>query len=370
MKLSCTQENLYRGVSLLSQVVAKGGGLPILNNILFQTENGLLYLSATNLEIGVKYQVRGKIDQDGTFTVPAKVLNDLVANLPNEKLDLNVSGNVMEISSNDNKTKLRGLSADDFPVIPWPERKEKAVVSLIAFKKAIEQTLYASALDDTRPELNGVLFRFKEELVLAATDGYRLSESKLAYQDNQGVSGQRIVPLKTCQTVLRLLPDDPESKLEIYVSQNQILFVAPGIEIVSRLVNGNFPDYEQIIPTVSETEATISIDRLTHLVKIASLFCRPGINDIKLEFQANGKVLVAAANEQIGENQGEGQGKITGQPVTVVFNYRYLLDALQRVGSDEAVFNIVNSQAPVVFYPAKNNKETAIHRALIMPIKQ
>lgn len=374
MKFSALQENLKTGLGLVSHVAGKNINLPVLNNVLIEAREGKIRLTATNLEIGISSVVRGKIDADGVFTVDSKILTDYVGLLPNQRVDLVLDGARLIVECDDYKTKINGQSAEDFPLIPQVERTALCKIRAEELKKALAQVVFAAATSDTRLELAGVLFLFNEnELVLAATDSFRLTEKRLKNLSiGKGLVGKRfIVPLKTLQEVIRILSGGKDGEagdeMEIYFSENQVLFIHGTTELVSRLIEGNYPDYQQIIPTQHKTKVIVKIDELTRAVKASSLFSKTGINDVNLDFPKNKtKMMISAASGQSGENVAEVEAKISGNDNSMVLNYRYLLDGLNNLNEPSAVMMMVDGNTPCVIRPELDDS----YQYIIMPIKQ
>jgi DNA polymerase-3 subunit beta len=326
------------------------------------------------LEIGISSVVRGKIDVDGVFTVDAKILTDYIGLLPNQRVDLVLDGVRLAVECDDYKTKINGQSAEDFPLIPQVERTATCKIRADEFKRALAQVVFAAATSDTRLELAGVLFLFNDkELVLAATDSFRLTEKKLKNLSigSELANKRFIVPIKTLQEVIRILSGGKDGEagdeMEIYFSENQVLFVHGTTELVSRLIEGNYPDYKQIIPTQNKTKAIVKIDELMRAVKASSLFSKTGINDVNLDFPKNkAKMMISAASGQSGENMAEVEAKISGDDNSMVLNYRYLLDGLNNLNEPSAVVMMVDGNTPCVIRPELDDS----YQYIIMPIKQ
>lgn len=368
MKFTCTKENLYRGLSVVNHLAGKNTTLPILNNVLLKAENGLLELSTTNLEVGVKCQVRGKIDADGAFTVQARLLTDYVNLLPSDAINLEVKDTELNVACQQFETKIKGVSSEDFPLIASLSAKGSLTLSLSAFKEALGQSLFAVAMDETRPEISGLLFQLSgKSLVLAATDSFRLAERKVDLPQALTEEAKFIVPFRTLQELNRILSEDEgEDALTISWTENQVGFSFSGIELISRLIEGQYPDYQQIIPTNFKTEVVFDAKECVQLVKSAALFCRAGINDIQFKInQATGALEVNAANTQVGENKAGMQADVTGETNEIVFNYRYVLDGLQNMNSEKVRLKLIDRHNPGVFVPEGKNDYTYI----IMPIK-
>lgn len=370
MKLQLLQENLKTGLFVVSHIAGKNSNLPILNNILIEASDNNIKLVSTNLEIGINYILRGKVLEAGAFTVDAKILNDYVGVLPNKKIDIALEGEKLLISTDNYQTKMNGQSAEEYPLIPSVDKSDGFSVDLLKFKEALAQVVFAVSTSDTRLELTGVLMNLNEDvLTLVATDSYRLTEKKINIKKIGEKNMSVIVPAKTMQEVLRVIGGSKSSvsDLDVYINDNQILFTYDSIEIVSRIIEGQYPDYKQIIPTVSKTEAKVSTSGLARAIKAASLFTKTGVNDINLDFPSGKEmVIVSSASGQIGENITEVEAKTSGDDNGVVVNYRYIIDGLNNINSDQATLLVVDGNTPLVLR-AENGED---YLYIIMPIKQ
>ncbi len=366
MKLICTQENLTKGLQLVSHIASKNISLPILSNVLIEAKMGDIKLSTTNLEMGMVCKVRGKVEKEGTFTVQAKTLSDYINLLPKENISLELVDQNLVIQSENSKTTMKGMESSEFPLIPQLNPEVIIEIKASKLKEALNSVSFAVSFDDTRPEINGVFFNFNDKkLILAATDSYRLAE-KMIELDNSVSQKGFIVPIKTIQELVRII-DDEEEMLEIKISDNQILFLIGGAQLSSRLIEGQYPDYQQIIPTEHKTEAVLNTTDFINTVKRASLFCKSGSNDILLKILPDvNEVQVSANNLQIGESEAKQTAEITGQENDIIFNYRFLLEGLQNIEDTECVLNINTNTNPGLLKP--KNEQNYVY--IIMPIKQ
>jgi len=386
MKFSCTQENLNGGLSAVSHIASKNINLPILNNILIKAEDGLIKLLATNLEIGVTCTIRGKVEEEGSFTVPARVLADYINLAPKEKVDVELKGDQLDISCGSAQTKMRGEPATEFPLIPQIDKKNPYTLESTEFLKTLQQVVFAVAISETRPEISGVLLEFnpgEKKIIAAATDSYRLGERKLQFSADDTNSRRIIIPTPTLQELQRILSNisknkdlegvSTDGKLVVYLSDNQILFVYENIELISRIIEGQYPNYSSIIPDKNKTQVIVNTADMIKAVKSASLFVKSGINDISLEFRPEKEIIVSAINSQVGESTSVVEANITGEQNEVVLNFRYLLDGLQAVGTSEVLLEVVDNNTPVVLKPVLASASEGVDRNylyLIMPIKQ
>lgn len=383
MKISSLQENLKNGMSIVNHIAGKNMNLPILNNILIKAKNGNIDLVATDLEVGIVCSVRGKIEKEGEFTVDSKIISDYISLLPNKKINIINEKNNLTIESENYNTVIRGMSAEDFPLIPQINKKTFFKTDIEIFREALSQVIYAVSTSETRVELSGVLFDFNNKgLTLAATDSYRLCEKKIKVEKktindsekNKEENIKIIVPAKTLQELIRILAviksenfDESERNIKFYISENQILFVMGKTELISRLVEGSYPDYQQIIPTKYETKAIINRGEFLRAVKAAAIFSKTNVNDINLDLPANkNKLIISSASNNTGENITELDSQVEGKDNGIVINYRYLLDGINNIKSENIMIKIINGNTPCIIMP--EGDESYLY--VIMPIKQ
>ena len=370
MKFSCTQENLNRGLGLVSHVTAKNVNLPILHNVLVQAKENGIELAATNLEIGIRVRMRGKVDEQGSFTVPAQVFSSYVGLVSADKVDVTREDDGIHIHAGNQNTKIKGEEATEFPLIPEIERNNPIRISAKELKEALAQTLVAVSHDDSRPELTGVFLVIEGQTVtFAATDSYRLAERTLTVaQEAQNRSV--IVPGVALHELVRVLSDNVDMEVKMYFSDSQIMFETEDVEITSRLIEGNFPDYKQIIPTEERTKVVLDKDELVKAVKSASLFSKSGIHDVNLQFSPDKQgVTLTTVNNQVGENVSRVNAEITGDSNDAIFNYRYLLDGVQQIPTQQIAIYLIDSMSPGVLRPYGGSIADA-YIYIIMPIKQ
>ena len=373
MKFTCTQENLALGLATVAHLAGKNTTLPILNNVLIKAENGVVTLTTTNLELGVRCTVRGRVESEGSYTVQSRVISDLVSLASSKSLDIALVNDSLEVNGESNQSSIKGQPAEEFPSLPEIERKSpfscKALSSVIGFVSNSE----------TRPEISGVFLKFMNgSLVLAATDSYRLAEKSIKCGGVE--SREAIVPARTMAEVQRVVggsakqvPDD-ESNVEIYFQDNQILFIYQNIEIVSRLIEGTYPDYKQIIPKTFKTTALVEIKDLLKAAKTSSLFSRAGVNDVNLELREK-EIKVFANNSNLGSSSQVIEAKVEGGPNKIVLNHKYLLDGLNVLNSTVAAISMNDEASPFVLKGAETlSKEKPVisedYLYIVMPIRQ
>lgn len=365
MKLSCTQENLAKGLSLVSRSVATRATLPVLNNILLQTDKGRLKLSATDLEIGIHTWIGAKIDADGGITIPARLLQDYINNNTDKNITLELKESTLYLKSEHFKANIKGIEASEFPLIPEVKKSveiELGVKDLIA---AVNKTIIATALDESRPVLAGVYFFNKDKAVkVVATDSYRLAEQTINLVAKPAKDFGFIVPARTMAELGRILSDGGE-KVKILPGENQVEFVLENTILISRLIEGAFPDYAQIIPKEAKTTVEMDTPAFHNAIKMASLFARESANNIKIKITAPDKVEVIATSNQVGDNISEVAGKVVGEGLEIAFNAKFILDCLAVVGSEKVTLELSSGMAPGLLRSHKDQN----YLYVIMPLR-
>ena len=362
MKLIVTQENLAKALAIVGRVAQSKTSLPVLSNILLKAENNRLLLAATNLEIAITEYIGAKVTKEGAITIPARLLVDYISNLPKSNVSLELSGNKLAIVTDNYRSTMNGMSAEEFPALPEIDGATNLTVPTQTIKQAIAQTTLTTSHDETRPVLTGVYIHSHDGwLYMAATDGYRLSEKRLL-EVSDDISA--IVPTQTLQDVARVVPDDCDD-VSVLIDNQQIRFRMNDIEITCRLIDGSFPDYRQLIPKTTEIQFTSKKDELTRITKVASLFAREtgGSITIKTDSVA-GNVSIHSLASQLGENTSEIQTVPTGDG-QVTLNSRYLIEALGVLEGVDIAFGFSGKLAPCVLKPLKGDDYTHI----IMPLK-
>ena len=369
MKLSLMQENLARGLSLVSRAVSTRASLPVLTNVLLRTHDGGLRLTATNLEIGISAWIPGKIDVDGALTVPARLITDIVAGLPaGERVDLEVDNeHTLRIRAGRFQTHLRGIDADEFPVIPQGGERPTTRVPQRVMRRALAEVTFAAATDETRPILTGVLTRLAGEVAtLAAADNYRIAVKTLDLLSSVEETSI-VVPARSYAELMRVLGDTDEP-VDIILAQakNQVIFRVDTTEVVSRLIDGQFPNYQSVLPTSHTTRAVIDRDELLKAVRISALIASSAANVVKLRFGEEGVegVTIAAAAD-VGDAEGQVEAGLEGDAVTIAFNARYLLEALQNMDDAQLAMELAGPLAPGVLKPIDD--PSYVH--VIMPVR-
>lgn len=363
MDIECTQENLARALITVSRMVGTRGTLPVLGNILLSVEKGRLKVAATDLEVGIETWIGGKVDGEGGITVPARLLVDFVATNSDPKIHLTATDTTLHLTSNRFTANIKGIAAAEFPQIPDIKRSDPLTFSTAALKTAIIETVLAAAIDETRPVLMGVLLTVAGTTAkLAATDSYRLAEKTLTLPKKHATTTV-IIPARTLQELARLVTDASES-IEVYLAENQILFHVGETQFISRVIDGTFPDYAQIIPQHPTTTVEIETAAFVGVMKMASFFARESANNVRLKVSQAG-LEVTAISPQLGDSVSRLAATVTGEPVEIAFNAKFILDALAIFPGDTLTLELSGQLQPGVLRP----KGSTDYLYLIMPLR-
>jgi len=362
MKLQVTQENLNKALNSVAKVASARGTLPILANVLVKTSKNRLSVSATNLDIAITHFIGAKVSDEGSITVPARLMQDFVGNLPEGVIELDLEETKLHVSTDQYKSVVNGIVADEFPVMPALSESKECEVDAASFKKALQQVVFAASSDETRPVLTGVLLSTNGgELLMAATDSYRLAEKKVAKLSSDL---RLLLPASSMQDLLRVLSDDTKS-IKIKYDEQQVLFKLDEIELVTRQVDGKYPDYQKLIPGSFETTAVLKKADLNNVTKVSSLFARESAGSVTIELNEEKQELsIRSIASQLGENTSVAKAKVKGSG-SITLNSRYLLDGLNVINADEVEFGFNGKLEPTMLSEAKNKE----YRHIIMPLK-
>ena len=367
MKFYCSQKGLEHAVGIVNRAIGSNNTLPVLNNILVKAEGKRVYFSSTNLEIAINCSIEADVRGEGSITVPAKLLSNYVALVTDEKVEVSVlEGNTLAVSSTTSNTKIKCISSDEFPLIPEVEKGVEVFIKTEDFHRSINETVFAASLNLSRPVLSGVLFLAKgDEVKLVATDSYRLAEKKLSSTEKVKEEVSCIIPARTVSELSKIITRSEEEKVKINISNNQILFSVNGVELISRLIEGRFPDYQKIIPTGAPTTSTVSVEDLSLVLKRVSLFARENNNNINISVTNDGKMSVSSEETKVGEEKAEVPIDIEGENKKIALNAQYLIDVLAHTSNDKVLFQIIDKVSPAIIRPA--GKEDYVY--IIMPLK-
>src|SRR3989338_2173642 len=362
MKMLCTKKNLIAGLQTTSRVIGGVTSLPILNNLLLKTDQGRLRISGTNLEMAVNTWVAGKVEEEGEITIPAKLLSEYVYNLAADKVNLVSEKLTLKVEGEKTETHIKGLPAEEFPLIP--DTGEKIFVRLDGggLKKGLSEVSFAAAYSEAQPEISGILFRFSgKTLELAATDRYRLAETRVGLEAEVIEEKALIIPARAVGEIGRILG---EGVVEVYLREGQVCFKNSDTEIITRLIEGQYPDYKQIIPAKFTTRAEFDRHALGQAIKAVSLFATYS-NNIEFELLPGKDLIIAAASAQVGDSKIQVPGEIVGEKNKIIFNYRYLLDCLNTLSDERVVLQATNETTPVAMTP--KGRDNFLY--IVMPIK-
>lgn len=362
MKLQVTQENLNKALGNVARIANTRTTLPILSNVLLKTINNRLSIAATNLDIAITHYVGAKVTKEGSITVPARLMQDFVGSLPAGTITLELDDNKLQVSAGQYQSTINGVSAEDFPVMPAITSGVHWSLPAPSLKKGLQQVVLAASADETRPLLTGVYFHtVKEQLFLAATDSYRLAEKSLAKLKEPA---NLLVPASAMQDLLRVLGDN-EDTIEIVNDDQQVLFKVNDVELVTRLIEGNYPDYKRLIPAEFTTSAIIKKAELSNITKVSSLFARENAGSVTFKVsEADQTISIHSVASQLGENNASASAIVKGDG-DITLNSRYLLDALGVITSDEVEFCFNGKLEACVLKGAK--EKDYLH--IIMPLK-
>jgi DNA polymerase-3 subunit beta len=364
MKIVCLQENLKKSLNIAQNIIGKNLTLPILNNLLLKTEKGRLKISSTNLEIGINTWTSGKIEKEGEITCPAKILSSFINSLPNKKIELEEKGGLLNIKCENYKASLNCLPADDFPIIPQVKQAVIFKAESEVFKSALSQVSGLSSLSESRPEITGIYLNIDQNSVkMVATDSFRLGEKIIFDVDKKDNSSHSlIVPQRTTQELIRILGEE-NGKLSVAAENNQIFFDLGNTQIISRLIEGQYPDYQQIIPKNLSITAVADREEVLSNIKVAGLFSSKS-NVVKVLLQAN-KFEVLSSDPDLGENKSRVEAEIKGGPINISLNYRFLMDGLNNIKTKKVFLGFNSESTPGIIKPVGDDS----YVYLIMPIK-
>jgi DNA polymerase-3 subunit beta len=366
MKLQVTQENLARALNSVARIASTRGTLPILSNVLLRTANNRLSISATNLDIAITHFIGSKVKDEGAITVPARLMQDFVSSLPSGVIDLKLDDNKLHISTDKYQSIINGVSAEDFPVMPAINGGKSWNVSGGLLKTGLQQVVVAASSDEARPVLTGVYLHTHDgDLYLVATDSYRLAEKKLMPAKEET---KLLIPASALGDLLRILGDssaDGNEDITVTHDDQQVLFKVGDVELVTRLIEGNYPDYRKLIPKDFSASAALKRSDLTNITKVSSLFARESAGSVTINLEEEaGQVSIRSVASQLGENTSAATAKVTGDG-TITLNSRYILDALHALSGEEVTFAFNGKLEPSILRDPK--AEDYLH--VIMPLK-
>ena len=379
MKISCLQENLSRGLAVVGRAVASRPTLPVTQNVLLSTDQNMLRLSATNLEIAMTTWIGAMVEEEGSVTVPARLLTEFVSSLGSDRIDLEMEpdSRVLQIKSGRSQANINGTDASEFPPIPTVDDAVVAQAQPAALRTAITRVAFAAATEESRPVLTGVEVKLKEgAFTMAAADGFRLAvhHGELSQPVPEEISV--IIPARTMIELQRLLSDHSEPvDIMLTPQKGQVMFRLQGgdtVELVSQLLQGTFPNYDQLIPQSYTTRAILDLQQTLRAARTASIFARDGSNIVRMHVMPNeegegtgGKMVISARSEEVGDNEDVVDiAELEGEEGKIAFNSRYLLDVLSVLERGRVAIETTTSSSPGVFKPT--DSDDYVH--VVMPM--
>lgn len=374
MKVSCLQENLAEGLSIVGRAVSPRSTLPVLGNVLLATDGGRLKLSATDLEVGINCWIGAKVEEEGATTVPARTFVDLINALPPGQVDLEliVRTQTLNLRAARSEANIKGIDAQEFPIVTVPDEDAEGIhIQPTVLRSAIEQVAFAAATDESRPILTGVLAQFEnEQLTLAAADGFRLSVRTVSLPNAVSEPFSIIIPAQAL-TELRRVSGEQEEPVVIHVTpeRNQVIFELTDVVVVSQLIDGNFPDYRQIIPRDRTTHTVLDTAPFLKACKMAQIFARDAANISRIQVDPGselepGRLRVSATSAETGEDVSEIDASVEGEALEIAFNVNYLIDMLSVTNSSQVALDTTSSSSPGVIRPVGEDGFTHV----IMPM--
>lgn len=377
MIISCLQENLKRGLMTTGHAVAGKSTLPVLKNILLATDNGRLKLTATDLEIGITTWIAAQVEEEGAVTLPAKLLANVVSTLPNDRITLTLNEKTQSVCLTCGRfeSTIKGIAADEFPPVPsGADGQDVLTLPPDVLRQVITQVAFAAATDESRPVLTGVLVRLQgDQVIFAAADGFRLAKKTLTTEQVREETKEAIVPARTLSELAQTLDDvDGDVTMSLTATGMQVLFTTESVSLVSRLIDGKFPDFERIIPAEYQTRTVMERKDLEKAVRLASFFAAASRNTVKLKMSPCqpgdncGKLVISTNAPEVGDNCGELDGTVTGDGGQLALNVKFLSDALSAIKTAQVILESQSPQSPGVLKPVGD--ETYIQ--VIMPISR
>jgi len=370
VKITCKQQELSRGLSIVSHAVSSRSTLPILANILLSTDKGRLRLYATNLEIGINCWIDVEVHEEGTTTVPAKLITDLVNSLPQAPIDITVpeDSHTMNIKSLRSIVNIKGMDPSEFPLSPNTEGSDPPIVIDAAqLKEMISEVAFAAADDDSRPVLTGVLVQVNTgKVTFAAADAFRLAVRVSPLTDDNVLRNDILIPARTLTELSRILPSEGAVRMIVTPNRSQVLFHTENIDLLSRLIEGTFPNFRQIIPKDHTTSAVVETKEFAAAVKSVAPFARDSSNIARIKIQGSGEgtLTIEATAEDVGDNISTINSSVDGPEQQIIFNIKYLAEVLSIIDTPQVKLEVTSASRPGVLRPVSSADYTYV----IMPM--
>ena len=368
MRLTCLQENLSKALNIVGRAVATRTTLPVTQNVLLSTDEGRLKLTATNLEIAISTWIGGKIESEGAVTVPARILTDFVNSLPEGQVEIVMTPKPLGIQLTCGRFECRilGTDSEEFPPIPSVEDGVGIAIDPKVLRAAIDQVVFAAATEDSRPVLTGVKIEAEgSDVTFAAADGFRLAVHTASLASPVAEPTSFIIPSRTLRELERLLADQDEVvEFTVTPQRSQAMFKLKNVELVTQLVQGNFPDFRQLIPQTHGTRTIVAHQDFTRAIRSAAIFARDGSGIVRIQMfpgsgGSPGKMVVSARAEELGDNTGEIDAAVEGEEAKIAFSSKYLSDVLAVISENEVALETTTSSSPGVIRPVSNGAKRA-----------
>jgi DNA polymerase-3 subunit beta len=373
MKVSCLQENLSKGLGIVGRAVSTRSTLPVLANVLLATDGGRLKLSATNLEIVITCWIGAKVAEEGSITVPARTLSDLVNTLPADQveMELDTKTQTLHLTCARTEANIKGIDATEFPLVPEPSDDVHHRIEAKVLKTMINQVAFAAATDDARPTLTGVLTKMKGNTIsMAATDGFRLSVRSAEFPGNAEEPMEVIIPARALSEVARIADDDTETvAVSMPEGRNQVIFDMENVVLVTQLIDGNFPDYEPVIPQRYATRTVLNAGEFAKACKMAEIFAREASHTARVRVEPGNELMpgyatISATSSETGDNVAQIDAMVEGEEVEIAFNVRYMSQVLGVIDSAQIALETTKSTDPGVIKPVGDDQ----YLHIIMPM--
>ena len=365
MRFKCTQQNFLQALEVVNRVIDTNSTLPVLNNILLKAEGKRVFMSATNLEMVINYSFETDVKNEGSITVPAKLLSSYISLLKDEEIEVKIEeGVTIAVISESSKTKIKCIAAEEFPLVSQVDKEASFVIPTKDFMNAVSKTDFAAASNNTRPVLAGIyMHAAKKELKMVATDSYRLSEKTMELNNSIKDELDVIIPVRAVTEVARIASKIESDEIEINIGKNQVLFSIGEVDFISRLIEGKFPNYQQIIPSDTKTNIEVNNEELALAVKRLQLFAKENNNKIIFSIKANSIELTTPVT-QIGEEECSVSAKVEGPETIIALNAEFVLDVLANI-PNKVNIGLIDKVTPAVFC-GKDEKD---YTHIIMPLK-
>jgi DNA polymerase-3 subunit beta len=373
MKATVQQQHLAHGLSIVSRAVSPRSTLPVLGNILIASDEGRLRLSATNLELGITNWIGAKIEEEGSITVPARTFADLVSALPNDQvsLTLNARTQTLTVRCGSSTTDIKGIDAQEFPPLPAPDLSGGIEINVADFKEMVQQVAFAASTDEARPVLMGVLLKVENSHIsLAAADGFRISERKAELSSPTPQAMTAIIPARALSELARITTDSEQCITMLMPhGRGQVIFHLKDIELVSQLIDGNYPDYRQVVPRSFKTRTVVTTSEALKACKQAEIIARESTNVARLNIIPGGElkpgvVEVSAISEETGSSDIKIDATVEGNPLLIAFNVKFLREVLEVIKTSSVAFETTVANSPGLIKPVGD--DNFIH--VIMPM--